>query len=92
ATTLSEVIHVPTSRCNLISQTALDKKGVTSHSGDGHIALIYNQCLIMEGEIRGDLYKMNVSTVTAQLNSKPDPLSIAINAINASDRGDFYIA
>lgn len=89
-TILSEVIHVPSGRCNLISQTALDKKGVKSYTGDGHISLIYRDRCIMEGKISSDLYKLDVTTSATKLQS--DPLSIAINAINADDRGDFYIA
>jgi hypothetical protein len=41
-TIITDTLHIPTGRCNLLSQTALDKKGVSSRTGNGLIELIYN--------------------------------------------------
>lgn len=86
-TIITDALHIPTGRCNLLSQTALDKKGVSSRTGNGLIELIYNGQTIIEGAIKNDLYQLHV---TPELNA--DPMTVAINALNDVDQAGFYTA
>jgi hypothetical protein len=86
-TIITDALHIPTGMCNLLSQTALDKKGVSSCTGNGLIELIYNGQTIIEGAIKNDLYQLHV---TPELNA--DPMMVAINALNDIDQAGFYTA
>lgn len=58
---ISEVLHVPTARVNLISGSALDKKGVIAVLGKGKISLARKGKVFAEGKLWKDLYRLNVT-------------------------------
>jgi len=61
---VSNVLHIPTARCNLISGTHLDQKGVNTQTGNSKITY-FNAAVVpfATGSIVKDLYKMNVKTM-----------------------------
>ncbi|KAF7374996.1 Integrase catalytic domain-containing protein [Mycena sanguinolenta] len=68
---LSNVLHIPTARCNLISGSRLDRKGVNTQTGNGKITY-FNAANIpfATGTIVRDLYKMDVETVETVMLSE----------------------
>jgi len=68
---LSNVLHIPSARCNLISGSRLDQKGVSTRTGNGKITYLnkHNTCFAI-GSIVRDLYKMDVTPVISP-NSDP---------------------
>ena len=68
---LSNVLHIPSARCNLISGSRLDQKGVSTMTGNGKITYLnkHNTCFAI-GSIVRDLYKMDVTPVMSP-NSDP---------------------
>jgi hypothetical protein len=61
---ISNVLHIPTARCNLISGSRLDKKGVKTSTGNGKITYLTSlDEPFANGTIVQDLYKMNVVPV-----------------------------
>jgi hypothetical protein len=90
--TLSDVLHVPAARCNLVSQSQLDRRGVHSYIGNGKIHLSKNGKKIVDGQLERDLYRLNLIPVKV-----PPPrislMDTALNVLNvASDKSDFYTA
>ncbi|KAJ7111118.1 hypothetical protein C8R46DRAFT_838123, partial [Mycena filopes] len=63
---LSNALHIPTARCNLISGSRLDRKGVNTQTGNGKITY-FNAANVpfATGAIVRDLYKMEVEVVEA---------------------------
>ncbi|KAJ7102665.1 hypothetical protein C8R43DRAFT_837331, partial [Mycena crocata] len=61
---LSNALHIPTARCNLISGSRLDRKGVNTQTGKGKITY-FNAADVpfATGTIVRDLYKMDVETL-----------------------------
>ena len=49
--TLNNVLHVPAARCNLVSQSKLDRFGVDSHTKNGHIFLSKAGKCFIEGQL-----------------------------------------
>jgi len=63
---VSNVLHIPTACCNLISGSRLDRKGVNTQTGKGKITY-FNAT----GSIVKDLYKMDVEMVTPDEEAQP---------------------
>jgi len=61
---VSNVLHIPTARCNLICGTQLDQRGVNTETGNGKITY-FNAANVpfATGSIMKDLYKMDVDTM-----------------------------
>ncbi|KAJ7194901.1 hypothetical protein C8J57DRAFT_991550, partial [Mycena rebaudengoi] len=61
---MSNVLHIPTARCNLISGSRLDRKGVNTQTGKGKITY-FNAADVpfATGTIVRDLYRMDVEAV-----------------------------
>lgn len=67
---LSNVLHIPTAHCNLISGSRIDRKGVKTTTGDGKITYTNSSNVpFAQGSIIRDLYQMNVVAVKAQKTS-----------------------
>ena len=63
---LSNVLHIPSARCNLISGSRLDRKGVSTRTGDGKITYLNEKKVPFTlGSIVRELYKMDVVLVQA---------------------------
>jgi len=61
---LSNVLHIPSARCNLISGSRIDKKGVSTRTGDGKITYYSaKNTPFARGIIVRDLYRMDVVPV-----------------------------
>jgi hypothetical protein len=62
---LTDVLHIPSGRCNLISHGSLDEKGVGGSLEEGKITLKFRGNAIMEGTRLPDrLYKMNAVPIS----------------------------
>jgi hypothetical protein len=78
---LSNVLHIPTARSNLISGSRLDKKGVSTLTGKGKITYLSpNGTAFASGEIVDDLYQMAVIPVKQPDNSSTSQDLIAAMA------------
>jgi hypothetical protein len=63
---LSNVLHIPNARCNLISGSRLDRKGVSTQMGSGNITYFNADGIpFASGSIVSDLYRMDVVSVQA---------------------------
>ena len=60
---ISDVLHVPTAHVNLISGSALDRKGVTAVTHDGKIELSKIGQVIAQGSLWNGLYQLNLTPV-----------------------------
>ncbi|KAJ7495729.1 hypothetical protein B0H11DRAFT_2276741 [Mycena galericulata] len=61
---VSDALHIPTARCNLISGSRIDKKGVSTRTGSGKITYLNAADVpFASGGIVRDLYKMDVEAV-----------------------------
>ncbi|KAF9060016.1 hypothetical protein BDP27DRAFT_1430583 [Rhodocollybia butyracea] len=66
---LSNVLHIPTARSNLILGLRLDKKGISTLSGQGKITYLSPKgTAFVSGEIIDDLYQMAVLPVKQSNN------------------------
>jgi hypothetical protein len=94
--TLSDVLHVPNARCNLLSQTKIDPKGVHSHTGDGMITLSRKGKIFVDGYIDNGLYKLNVEVIpllhpTKHALSTSSTMDKVIDVLNTNiDKSGFY--
>ena len=71
---LSNVLHIPTARCNLISGSRLDKKGVSTRTGNGKITYLSEKKVpFAVGSIVQDLYRMEVVPVQAPEHDPSNP-------------------
>jgi hypothetical protein len=71
--TLSNVLHIPAARSNLISGGILDRAGVSATTRGGIITLSYNGANILQAIITNGMYKLNASII--RVRSKPSLLS-----------------
>jgi hypothetical protein len=60
---ITDALHVPTARVNLISGSALDKKGVTTVTRNGKIELSKNGQVFAVGSLWKGLYRLNFTPV-----------------------------
>jgi len=69
---VSNVPHIPTARCNLLSGSRLDRKGVNTQTGKGKITYFNaTDVPFATGSIVKDLYKMDVEMVTPDEEAQP---------------------
>jgi hypothetical protein len=76
--TLTEVLHIPDARCNLISGVRLDLKGAWTTTGDQKLAVYMGseKKPFMVGRISNGLYRLDVKPITqpdSALNLIPSP-------------------
>lgn len=67
---LTEVLHVPHTRYNIISGVLLDRAGVTATMGNGCINLSFEGANIADGKIRDDFFCLNMSVIHTS-NAQP---------------------
>jgi hypothetical protein len=82
---VSNALHIPTARCNLISGSRLDRKGVNTQTGSGKITY-FNAVNVpfASGTIVRDLYKMDVETVEVSEREKtPDLIAVMVPAVDS---------
>jgi hypothetical protein len=92
---LTNVLHIPSARSNLISGVRLDKAGVTVKLGHGRIQLSHRGQPLVSGGIENDMYRLNLEiirtfqneNVTQDFNDNIPHIAI----LNYQDP-DFYIA
>ena len=60
---ISDALHVPTARVNLISGSALDLKGVSTVTHNGKIELSKDGQVIAQGSLWKGLYRLNLTPV-----------------------------
>jgi hypothetical protein len=60
---LSNVLHIPTSRLNLISGFQLDEAGFAARLGNGLVTLSPQEQGIVDGVLYNDMYQLNMSIV-----------------------------
>ena len=95
AVLLTNVLHIPAARSNLISGVRLDDAGVTTTLGNGCIELSHEGIPLVTGKIEHDMYRLNFQIIRAKtlinnhmtlLRSLPQ-----LAAVNLHDSG-FFIA
>ena len=77
---LTNVLHIPAARSNLISSVQLDKAGVVSTLGNKTITLSVNGKPLVGGEIVNDMYRLYFTVIppsSLPLASRLAPLSLA---------------
>ena len=60
---LTNMLHIPAARTNLISGVQLDKAGVVSTLGHNSITLSSNNKIIVIGSVVNDMYKLNLNII-----------------------------
>ena len=83
---LSNVLHIPTSRNNLISQIELDKHNICALLGKGRLELIKDNKVFANGWVENEMYRINADVVDDQ----GEPLIHSI--LDAKAGADFYTA
>lgn len=83
---LTEVLHVPHTRYNIISGILLDRAEVTATMGNGRIILSYEGTNIADGEIRDDFFCLNMSVIHAS-NAQSRLASAPRGALASMTRG-----
>lgn len=76
---LSNVLHIPAARTNLISGLQLDRASVISTIGNGRILLSINNKAIISGSVIRDMYCLNLRIIppnAASLASRLSPISL----------------
>lgn len=93
---LSNVLHVPTARLNLVSQGRLERKSIHCHSGDGRMSLFMNGDQVVQGRLTpNNLFLLDMTPFRRLPNmttSTPSP-SLAdrlTSAISAASEGEVY--
>jgi hypothetical protein len=66
---LTNVLHIPAARSNLISGVQLDKAGVTSTLGNNSIVLSIHGNIIVNGTLYNDMYRLNLHIVSPHSTS-----------------------
>jgi hypothetical protein len=93
---LNDVLHVPAARCNLVSQSQLDRFGVHSATGNGQIHLSKSGVRFLEGKLNCDLYQLNLVPIKESLEQSTkgnSAMEAALKVFNAAfDKVDFYTA
>jgi hypothetical protein len=93
--TLSNVLHIPAARSNLISGGILDRAGISATTRGGIITLSYNGANILQAKITNGMYKLNASII------RPTPKPPLLSRITLSETStntaspaseDFYTA
>lgn len=96
---LTDVLHVPSARLNLVSQGCLERKGISCHSGQGRLVLKTHGVEILRGNLgNNNLFLLDVRPMMADLKDRISDLvddvsdSITTTASTAKSGRDFYTA
>jgi hypothetical protein len=98
---LTNVLHIPAARSNLISNQQLDNAGVTSVLGNGLVVLSIRGINIVGGALYNGMYKLNMKiirpSIAPSLSSRlePQPLVARLGPVAAAastDQAGFCIA
>lgn len=84
---LSNVLHVPSARLNLISQGCLERKGIACRSGNGQLVLTTHGYDILRGSLgANNLFLLDVTPVLASLKDRISDLVEEVSGnINAAE-------
>ncbi len=70
---LSDALHVPSARLNLVSQGCLERRGVCSATGNGSLVLSLAGKTIATGKIQqNDLFRLHVKPIPRELSNRLD--------------------
>jgi hypothetical protein len=78
--TLTEVLHIPNARCNLVSAIRMDRKGAYSVTGNGKVTIYIcgSQTPFVVGEIQNNLYKLKVHPIIQPVSTEANKGSTMI--------------
>jgi hypothetical protein len=62
---LTDALHIPAARSNLVSGCQLDKAGVTATIGHGLVTLLFRGTNILNGTTQNGMYNLNASIIRA---------------------------
>jgi hypothetical protein len=85
---LTDCLHIPNSRVNLISQFCLDKHGIEAYFGSGKITLVRNGTKIIGGGLEDDMYRLYMEPLTHTIPDNP----LVLMATNSGELPGFYTA
>lgn len=75
---LSDVLHVPSARLNLVSQGCLERRGMESRSANGTMVLSHRGTEIMVGRLQANnLFMFDAVPVSRDLRNRISPPSLA---------------
>jgi hypothetical protein len=80
---LSHVLHIPSSRTNLVSQIELNKHNICALLGKGKVELMKDNIVFANGWIEKDMYRINADII----NDDGEP--IINNILDAKVGADF---
>lgn len=96
---LTDVLHVPSARLNLVSQGCLERKGISCHSEQCQLTLKAHNVNILRGNLgNNNLFLLHVTPIIASLKDRIFDLvedvnhSVTSAASTAQSGKDFYIA
>jgi hypothetical protein len=81
---VSNALHIPTARCNLISGSRLDRKGVSTQTGQGKITY-FNAANVpfAAGAIVRDLYQMDVEIVEEEEDASQELIATMVPSVTS---------
>lgn len=82
---LTDVLHIPAARSNLVSNVRLDKMGVFATLGDGGITLLFQGSPLVSGSLHHEMYRLNFSIIRPP---SPRVHTLSANTLDAN----FYTA
>lgn len=68
--TMTDVLHVPTARVNLVSQSQMDLKGVEAYLGQGKVVLYKNKTAFARGTLIDGLYRLDIDPIPSSLTDR----------------------
>jgi hypothetical protein len=85
--TLTNALHIPAARANLLSQIRLDQRGIGATMSNGRVVLFRTEdgTPLVDGSVDNDMYRLHLAITQPP---KPAP---SINAATADSAG-FYTA
>jgi hypothetical protein len=89
---LTNILHIPAARSNLISGVRLDNAGVTATLGNGSILLSHNRNPFVSGTIHKDMYCLDFNIIRPNGHTTHSYVSPSISSTNAAPNLDFCIA
>jgi gag-polypeptide of LTR copia-type len=86
---LTNVLHIPAARSNLVSGVRLDNAGVSTTLENGTVLLSARGSPIVDGAIHNDMYRLNLSIV----RPSPQPSLFSVSTLHAdTQNAGFYTA
>jgi hypothetical protein len=89
---LTNVLHIPAARSNLVSGMCLDNAGVSTTLENGTVVLSARGSPIVDGAIHDDMYCLNLSIVRPSPRPTQPSLSSVSTLHAATQNADFYTA